>query len=346
MALRPTKKQRINDLLEPYGKQIQDAFNAAIIDITSQADLARIIAALSAGDIDGALVGLHINASAFVQFNQALAQSFQAGGTTAISALPAITAADGTRLVFRFNGSQGAAQAYLQQYSGTMIQGIVNDQLAMARDIMSTGLGAGKGPAAIGLDLVGKINPATGLRQGGTIGISQYGATLVQNAKEELASGDPAQLRNYLTRQLRDQRFDRSVDKFLADPTKVIPDDIQQAMVNSYQNRMIQLRGESIGRTEALRSLHAGQHIAYQQAVEQGQLNPNQLRRVWVTASDGRVRDSHASMEGQSVGLDEPFITGDGVSIMYPGDPSAPIEEVAGCRCDVDSRIDFLANIA
>lgn len=343
MARRASRK-RINDLLAPYGTLIQDAFNASIADITSQADFDRIVKALTAGNIDAALDGLHINEAAFFQFKDALQQTYQAGGAQAVSLLPTLKAADGSLLVIRFVGNQGAAQEYLEQYSGTLIRGLTLDQLNMARDVMSAGLGAGKGPREIGLDLVGRIGK-NGVRQGGSIGISQYQATLVQNVRDELAGADPTALRNYLSRQLRDQRFDSRVRAALNDPAKTIPADIQQAMATSYQNRLLAFRGEQIGQTEAMRALHAGQHAAYQQAVLQGTLNGQTISRVWRTAQDKNVRDTHADMEGQTVGLEEPFVTGGGEQLMYPGDPSGSAAETIGCRCDVEVRIDFLSNI-
>lgn len=55
--------------------------------------------------------------------------------------------------------------------------------------------------------------------------------------------------------------------------------------------------------------------------------------KVWNTMRDGRVRDSHQTMQGQRRHLREPFTTGAGTRIAYPGDPTAPIEEWAACRC-------------
>lgn len=55
--------------------------------------------------------------------------------------------------------------------------------------------------------------------------------------------------------------------------------------------------------------------------------------KVWKTQRDSRVRDSHRTMQGQRRDLREPFTTGHGIRIAYPGDPTAPIEEWAQCRC-------------
>lgn len=54
--------------------------------------------------------------------------------------------------------------------------------------------------------------------------------------------------------------------------------------------------------------------------------------KEWRTRGDAKVRHAHATTEGQRVPLDQPFSVG-GSSLMYPGDPSGPINLVAHCRC-------------
>jgi hypothetical protein len=56
--------------------------------------------------------------------------------------------------------------------------------------------------------------------------------------------------------------------------------------------------------------------------------------KTWKTAGDGHVRDSHAEMEGVTVGTDEEFEVG-GQRLFLPSDPSAVLEETANCRCYV-----------
>ena len=90
---------------------------------------------------------------------------------------------------------------------------------------------------------------------------------------------------------------------------------------------MSQLRGALIARTETHGAANFGADVA---ARETGLT----LRKEWVSAADERTRDSHAAADGQTVGMDDAFDIG-GVSMMYPGDPSAPVEEVANCRCAV-----------
>lgn len=57
--------------------------------------------------------------------------------------------------------------------------------------------------------------------------------------------------------------------------------------------------------------------------------------KEWLTSIDGREREWHGTMDGQIVGIDEPFISGQGNELMFPGDPSAPANEIINCRCAV-----------
>lgn len=54
--------------------------------------------------------------------------------------------------------------------------------------------------------------------------------------------------------------------------------------------------------------------------------------KVWLAANDQFVRPDHADADGQTVPIDQPFDVG-GSSMMYPGDPSGPADEVCNCRC-------------
>ena len=56
----------------------------------------------------------------------------------------------------------------------------------------------------------------------------------------------------------------------------------------------------------------------------------------WLAYTDGKSGDRHHErMDGVKVKLGEMFTTPLGNRVRYPGDPSAPIEETANCRCTV-----------
>lgn len=58
----------------------------------------------------------------------------------------------------------------------------------------------------------------------------------------------------------------------------------------------------------------------------------------WYTAGDERVRDAHRSLDGVQVRVGQTFKPG--LTLRFPGDPFAPIEERAGCRCGTGPVLD------
>lgn len=65
---------------------------------------------------------------------------------------------------------------------------------------------------------------------------------------------------------------------------------------------------------------------------ESAKLTGLDLRKEWITAGDGRERDSHKVTDKQVRGMDEPFDV-DGTPMNHPLDPDAPPKEVINCRC-------------
>lgn len=53
------------------------------------------------------------------------------------------------------------------------------------------------------------------------------------------------------------------------------------------------------------------------------------VRKEWLSASDGRVRPAHRERNGTVVGIDEEFAPG----LQFPGDPHGQGAEVYNCRC-------------
>lgn len=91
-------------------------------------------------------------------------------------------------------------------------------------------------------------------------------------------------------------------------------------------------RATAIARTETTHAAGWGNTAAMR---ESGVVQ----KREWVSTRDSRTRDSHAEMDGQEVGINEPFRTPDGEAGDFPGDFSDPAESV-NCRCTVVAVID------
>lgn len=54
--------------------------------------------------------------------------------------------------------------------------------------------------------------------------------------------------------------------------------------------------------------------------------------KTWLSHKDDRVRHTHLASSGQTVGASESFTVGL-AKLRFPGDPTAPIGEIANCRC-------------
>ncbi|MEL6101316.1 MAG: phage minor head protein [Pseudomonadota bacterium] len=113
-----------------------------------------------------------------------------------------------------------------------------------------------------------------------------------------------------------------------------------------YADRLLQLRGEIIARTETLQAVHAGAYEAMQQLIDTGGVRASQVRKVWQATPDARTRDPHRQMHGESVPFDQPFRSPTGALLRYPGDTAlgAGAADVVNCRCWVMMRIDYLPN--
>lgn len=102
-------------------------------------------------------------------------------------------------------------------------------------------------------------------------------------------------------------------------------------------------RGALIARTET----HGAANFAMHETAKTTGLN---LEKEWVSVEDMRTRSivrddefDHASMNGQKVGMDEPFlmpwVAGPSLPIMYPGQAGLPGGAVINCRCAVVHRV-------
>lgn len=335
------KETDIAHLLDKLEPRFRDAFLAAIREIVSKARIAEIARSLERGDIQGAVEALYVDEAAFRVFEREIGQAFEAGGVVTIDGLGELREPRGGRFVVRFNVRNPRAEAWLRDHSSHLVTRIADEQRTVVRHHLVSGMEAGRNPRSVALDVVGRINKTTRRREGGVVGLSLPQEEAVRRARNELASGDFAE---YLRRARRDKRFDRSIAKAIKDGKPLTGEQITK-IVNRYSDSLLKLRGETIARTEALASLHAAQYEALRQLVDTGKVTASQIRRVWDSAGDLRVRTSHRLADGQSVGLDDDFVMPSGVRMRYPGDPRGGPAEVVNCRCHVKVRIDFLANV-
>jgi hypothetical protein len=329
------------DRLEPG---VRRSFLDAVADIKSEAQLKLLTAALADNDFARAWTILQMDPAFFSPLDEALRAAYYQGGVAALAALPALppNPITGGPVVARFNVRNPRAEAWVRDWSSSLITEIVEDTRQGTMAYLTEAMQTGTGPREAALDLVGRVDRQTGKRVGGIIGLHSSQARWVANAKAELLSGDPTRMANYFTRKRRDKRFDGAVRKAIREG-RPVPREQVNAMVARYSDRLLKLRGETIARTELLQGLHNAQDEGVRQLIEAGHIRPDQVIATWDASEDGATRPSHRAMEGQKRDRNGQFTTGDGFKMRYPGDRSldAPASEIINCRCRVEISFDW-----
>lgn len=336
-------KKQVNALLLQARAEIRAAFYLAIKDARTNVNYKALEAAFQRGDVKGALDALRMDSATFNPYGEALDNGFIRSGTITADGMKGLKTPTGQKASIRFDVRDPFVETLMRDHSSTRIKGIMDDTMAGIRSVLEQGIRAGNGPRTVATLIAGKINPLTGKREGGLIGLTKNQMDNVTRAASELVSGDPKQLANYLGRKMRNKNYDGYVKRAING--EAIPADIRRKMGDAMMNRALQVRAETISRTEALQGLHAGQRAAYDQAIDKNLVATDEIERQWDSSGDGRTRDSHEAMNGQTVGFNEAYVTPDGIQLMYPGDPSAPADEIINCRCNETIRINYLKRI-
>lgn len=84
-------------------------------------------------------------------------------------------------------------------------------------------------------------------------------------------------------------------------------------------------------RTAVTSAQNGGTYDTLNKASERG----IELKKEWISTLDGRTRDSHRNLDGETVGTNEKFSNG----LRYPGDPEGAGAEVYNCRCTIGGII-------
>lgn len=297
-----------------HQEEVRKAFFQAVEDLRKTVNVDDLESAIAAGNLEEVLSLLELGPELIAPIEQALKNVYHAGGVYALDSLPKRDPRDGSALVIRFQGSHPNALAWAELMVGNLVREITEAQKAMIQEAIIDALSRGINPKKVALDLVGRV--IGGKRTGGMIGLTSYEKGIL--------------------------------DRFL---TKLIEEGLaEKAIERAYtlkQNELLLTRGQRIARTEMLSALHAGRYEGYRQLLDKGKVSPQNMTKTWDSSGDGRVRDSHDKMDGQTVQIDQPFLTPTGARLMHPLDRSlgAPASEIINCRCWNRVRINFLAGV-
>jgi len=197
------------------------------------------------------------------------------------------------------------------------------------------GLERGENPRAVGRRIRGRWDAQAKAFRGGALGLTEHQQGIVANAEAELREG---RVGDYMRRKLRDRRHDRSILKRINEGKALTERQIQTA-VGSYRRKYTQYRAETIARDQVLAALDEGQEEAMDQALEDGEVEDDEVYLEWVATKDERTRAHHRqipSMNPGGVPKGSMFRTPLG-DMRRPRDRDSPggryPENVIQCRC-------------
>lgn len=300
----------VDDLIARADPRIQSRFAAIVLQIRNEHSLDELATLISNGQIDEALSALE---AASARLATTVNDAFAGAGTAALDEL-----GDKLGIVVSYDGTNVRAVRKMAERRLDIIRGFTVQQQDATRMALIDGIERGLNPIA----------QARNFRQ--SVGLTPNQQGYIMNYRTQLESLDS----RALNRALRDGRFDASVKRAIRDQKPLTKAQVER-MVGRYQERWIKHRSEVIARTESLSAVHQGLDEGIQQAVDSGSVDRDKVRRFWNTAGDERVRDfnssstSHRSMHLQERKLGEPFESGAGSLLMFPGDPAAPLIDTA-----------------
>lgn len=219
-----------------------------------------------------------------------------------------------------------------------VVQGIKDELRETVRQTIVDGIAAGRHPRVV----------ATRIRQ--YVGLTPNQAKAVENFRAELETGDRAALNRVLGRgTIRTPSGDEiqranhaggqgltakqlgTLDTKLGE-TPLTPGQID-TYVESYRRRQLAWNAESTARTMALDAQKAGQDLSWQDAINRGVVTADQLEETWLAVGgpggDGRNRDEHLAMHGETIPYGGTFSNGQRI----------PGETDYNCRCMKRTRI-------
>jgi hypothetical protein len=390
-------------LIDQLAPALAAAFTAAIIMLRAGIDYARLLAALKAGDIDAALDALNIDRAPFsgyvlerqsafaragaevsrfvtdqkVAFLRDTSPEARAPSRAPVAApagpsrpnppappSPSLDGPQPTNIMFRFDMTNPRAESRIRTEAASRVTGYVDEQVETARRIIADGFARGEGPQTIATDIAGRINPLSGKREGGIIGLSDPQVEYIESMRRRLLSGDPDEMSKVIGRfkdgrwvegsgmTRRDRRFDRSIIKAIREtadgkPNPLTRDRIDE-MVSKYSERLLAKRADDVARTETAQGVMMARSEATKQALDKDGLPDTAVTKTWRHLGGvHHARDWHLAMNGKDVtGIDAVFHMPDGSLMKHSHDPDGGARNNVACRCGTDFDIDWAAGLS
>lgn len=333
-----TLKRTLEDIKKQYGRKAARAFDDAISNVKSDVVLNRFIAAIERGDIQGAMDVLNIDETVFASLRAQVTAAYSEAGAAVIAATRFDPPNQKTAVV-RWDVTNPVAEKYLRNVLGVETTDITNKTLEGVRVKLQEGYAKGQGPRQIALDIVGRVG-ANGKRTGGVVGLTGPQTQWVNNMRTYLQEGN---YQKALRMSRRDKRFDRTILKAIREERPLTTSQISK-MTARYSDRLLKLRGDTIGRTETAQAVEQARFDGLRVGMEKKGYPLHYAKKEWLHGGGGmQPRDQHVAISRTVVdGLYTPFVMADGTQMMHPLDPNAPAEQVINCTCTAVMGVDFV----
>lgn len=304
-----SERTRLDQLLTRQSVTVRRAVNDYVATLTSESMIRRVADTLQA---QGSTAVLDLIDEHVISIADSVNRGFMGLGAAEIKGLHSVLGSAATSI--SFDPASPRAAALMSSSRLNFITNFTQQQKDVTRRALNNALDQGKGVR----------EAARAFRD--SVGLTEAQWSAVESYRSLLEAGSV----DALDRALRDRRFDSSVETAAAGDTPLSPQQIDR-MVERYRDRYIAYRADTIARTETLRVLNEARQEATQQVLEDTGIDPITVVRTWRATLDNRTRDTHANLDGQERGLNEPFESSSGALLMFPGDPDAPAEEVINC---------------
>lgn len=269
-----TRYRWLHDIADASAKDVRDAFLKAIEDLRGTIKEAELRAAVETGSIEAVMRVLGIDKKIADAIRMNVLPPLEDAMIAAGRASPSSTLPKGGELAMRFDLANPNTVRYLRSYDFGLIRQISDDTRNAIRSVVTDAMQYGGHP----------YEQARTIRE--AIGLTDNQNAAVANFRRMLEEGDSAAL----TRELRDKRFDRTLERTLGIDAEadLTPEQIDR-MVTRYGERMLKARAENIARTETINATQAGQQLAWEQATENGLLDRSKIRQGWLVTPDDRL---------------------------------------------------------
>ena len=343
--LEPDMATNLIDVLDEMYPQVATAFRQSIDLMQNDIRVTLVEQALANQAIEEVVSLLDFDQTYYEPLRRSVAAVYAAGGTFALDEIRRAGRTYGVSgaAIGHFDAANPRAEEWIRTRTSNLIVEITDEQRVAVRQAVLASWRRGEGPRTTALSLVGRINRATRRREGGVVGLTSRQSGWVNDAIDELMSGDPDTMRKYLRRRLRDKTFDPLVNRYISQGLPV-PDNMVQRIAGRMKARTLKYRGDTIARTETLTSLNSSYYEGFEQQIEQGHIDRDKTLFVWDAANDLATRPHHAFMDGQERQSGDPFISGLGGLMKHPGDVTlgASGADRVNCRCRLITKVDFV----